>query len=420
MQYVLRLDPEGQFTKSVETLFWICVIHAALSLMNVVLFEQAEADTWQAKLPKLLVDLSRLLLILIGTAIVLATVWNADLAGVATALGVSSIVIGLALQDTLGSVMSGIALLFERPFSVGDWLEVGDVVGQVIDINWRAVRLQTFEREMVVIPHQLISGEIIRNFSQPQPIHAERIQIGFSYSDPPNLARQVLKGTALETQGILTNPEPQIFTLSYDDSAVTYEVKFFIQNYGDLEEIRDRFMTRVWYAAQRNGLTIPFPIRTLYHFHGPTAQAQDTSRKFTRSLQSIPAFVPLDKAQEAAPTAGIRLKHFGSGEKVVRQGNLNSSLHIIVSGQALLTVRDERGQEQEVLPLKAGEFFGEMALFSGEPSAVSITAVGDLEVMTLSLDVVNQMIERQPSFAREISQILEIRRRAIQTVRQPR
>jgi small-conductance mechanosensitive channel len=419
MQYVLKLDPEGQFTKSVETLFWICVIHAALSLLNVLLFEQAEADTWQAKLPKLLIDLSRLLLILIGTAIVLATVWNADLAGVATALGVSSIVIGLALQDTLGSVMSGIALLFERPFSVGDWLQVGDVVGQVIDINWRAVRLQTFEREMVVIPHQLISGEIIRNFSQPQPIHAERIQLGFSYSDPPNLARQVLKGTALETQGILTHPEPQIFTLSYDDSAVTYEVKFFIKDYGELEEIRDRFMTRVWYAAQRNGLTIPFPIRTLYHFHGPTAQAQDTSRKFAQSLQSIPAFVPLDKAQETAPTAGIQLKHFGAGEKVIRQGQLNSTLHIIVSGQALLTVRDERGQEQEVLPLKSGEFFGEMALFSGEPSAVSVTAIGDLEVMTLSLDIVNQMIERQPSFAREVGQILEIRRRAIQTMKQP-
>jgi CRP-like cAMP-binding protein len=70
------------------------------------------------------------------------------------------------------------------------------------------------------------------------------------------------------------------------------------------------------------------------------------------------------------------------------------------------------------LPLKAGEFFGEMALFSGEVSPVSITAENDLEVMMISATVVNQMIERQPSFAREISQILEIRRRAIHTVKQ--
>jgi small-conductance mechanosensitive channel len=411
---VIRLEP-GAFTKSLETLFWICVIHAALSLLNVLLFEQASANTWRAKLPKLLIDLARLFLILVGIAIVLATVWNADLAGVATALGVSSIVIGLALQDTLGSVTSGIALLFERPFSVGDWLQVGDVVGQVIDINWRAVRLQTFEREMVVIPHKLIGGETIRNFSQPNRLHAERISIGFSYSNPPNLARQVLKETALATKGILVNPEPQVFTLSYDDSAITYEVKFFIQNYGDLEEIRDRFMTRVWYAAQRNHLTIPFPIRTLYHFHGPTAQ--DTSKKFTESLQSIPSSVPFN--QEQSLSQGVALHHFGAGEKVLRQGRSSDSLYIIISGQAVMTVKDDSGREQEVLRLVVGEFFGAMALFSGEASIVTVTALDDLEVMKLDSTVVNQMIERQPSFAREIGQILEVRRRAIAAVRFP-
>ncbi len=420
LRQVLHFPASGQFVKSVETLFWLCVIHAALSLLNAILFEQAKADSWRARFPKLLVDLLRLFLVSLGGAIVLATVWGADLAGLATALGVSSIVIGLALQDTLGSVTSGIALLFERPFSVGDWLRVGDVVGQVIDINWRAVRLQTLEREMIIIPHKLIGAEIIRNYNRPQRLHAERIQIGFSYSDPPNLAKYVLRSTALETQGILVHPEPQIFTLSYDDSAITYEVKFFIENYGDLEEIRDRFMTRVWYAAQRNRLTIPFPIRTLYHFHGPTSQAQGASKKFAESMQSIPSFVPLDRPDTPhAHSQGTSLQHFGSGEKVVRQGQDSDDLYIIISGQALMTVTDELGQEHEVLLLQTGEFFGEMTLFSGEASIVSIKAVQDLEVMTLSAPVVNQMIERQPSFAREISQILEIRRAAVRSTLQP-
>jgi small-conductance mechanosensitive channel len=392
-----------------------------LSLLNVILFEQAEADTWRSRVPKLLVDLARLFLILLGTAFVLATVWNADLAGLVTALGVSSIVIGLALQDTLGSVMSGIALLFERPFSVGDWLEVNGVVGQVIDINWRAVRLLTLEREMVVIPHKLISSEIIRNFTQPTPIHAERIKIGFSYNDPPNLARQVLKSTALETKGILLDPEPDVFTLGYDDSSVTYEVKFFIRDYGDIENIRERFMTRVWYAAKRNNLSIPFPIRTLYHFHGPSTQQKGISKKFAEGLQALPSYVPLNKEQEKmqAPSTGINLQHFAAGEKVVRQGHAGDALYIIVSGQAVLTTQDSSRQESEVLWLRSGEFFGEMALFSGEPSTVTITAVNDLEVMKISGQVVNQMIDRQPSFAREIGQVLEIRRRAIQDLTMP-
>ena len=418
VQHILNRPTSDVLVKSIQTLFWLCVIHAALSLLNAVLFGQAKADTWRSRVPKLLIDLFRLFLVLLGGAIVLATVWHADLAGVVTALGVSSIVIGLALQDTLGSVTSGIALLFERPFTVGDWLRVGDMVGQVIDINWRAVRLQTFEREMVIIPHKLISSEIIRNFSQPLRLHAERIRIGFSYDDPPNLAKQVLQATAIETQGILLQPEPQIFTVSYDDSAITYEVKFFIEDYGDLEEIRDRFMSRIWYAAQRNNLTIPFPIRTLYNFHGPTSRTEGISKKFTESLLSVPAFVPLQSENQKTLSEGITLQHFGIGEQVVRQGYISNALYIVVSGQAVMTVTDKLGETQEILPLKAGEFFGEMTLFSGELSPISVTAVDDLEVMMISAPIVNQMIERQPSFAREISQILELRRRTVQAVNQ--
>lgn len=420
LKYVLVWTGDDRLIKIVETSLWVCVIHGSLSLLNVVLFDQAEENTWRSRVPKLLIDLARLFLISLGTAIVLASVWNADLAGLVTALGVSSIVIGLALQDTLGSVMSGIALLFERPFSVGDWLEVGGVVGQVIDINWRAVRLQTLEREMVVIPHKVISGATIRNFSQPQPLHAERIRLGFSYNNPPNLARQVLKNTALETQGVLKNPEPQILTISYDDFAVTYEVKFFIQDYGDVEVIRDRFMTRVWYAAQRNNLSIPFPIRTLYHYDGPTAQTEPVSQKFMDSLQALPTFVPLDpdQANLQESSNGIVLQHFATGERVLRQGYVGNALYIIISGQASLSTIDDRGLDQTILQLKAGEFFGEMDLFSGEPSVISVTAVADLEVMMISAAVVNQMIDRQPSFAREIGQVLEIRRRAIQEIKQ--
>jgi len=413
-RYVLQLPPSDERVRGIQTLLWIFVIHAALSLLNTVLFEQAKANTWQAKVPKLLIDLSRLFLVLLGTAIVLATVWNADLAGLVTALGVSSIVIGLALQDTLGSVMSGIALLFEQPFSVGDWLQVGDLVGQVIDINWRSVRLITFEREMVIIPHKLISSEVIRNFSRPQPIHAERIQIGFSYKDPPNLAKYVLRTTALETQGILSDPEPYIFTLGYDDSAITYEVKFFIEDYADLEEIRDRFMTRVWYAAQRNNLNIPFPIRTLYHFHGPTSRAEG-SKKFVESLDSIPDFVPLERDQKNLKTLSpeINLKHFGAGECVIQQGCPNNALYIVIVGEATMTVIDQNGYEQEVLQIKTGEFFGEMTLFSGEASMISVIATQDLELMMISANEVDKMIDRQPNFSREISQVLEIRRRAV-------
>ncbi|MEY3826728.1 MAG: hypothetical protein RLZZ148_1545 [Cyanobacteriota bacterium] len=142
-------------------------------------------------------------------------------------------------------------------------------------------------------------------------------------------------------------------------------------------------MTRIWYAAQRNNLNIPFPIRTLYHFHGPTSLAQGTEKKFY-------------------------------GETVVHQGSVNNALYVLISGQAAMRTIDKQGKLQELLILKNGEFFGEMSLFSNEPSPVSITSITDLEVMKMSPTIVNQMLERQPSFARELSQIFESLRKAVQ------
>jgi small-conductance mechanosensitive channel len=413
MRNVLKVDVNQNFPKLVATLFWISVIYASLSLFNVILFEEAEANTWRARMPKLLIDLFRLFLVLVGSAIVLAAVWGADLAGLATGLGVSSIVIGLALQDTLGSIMSGIALLLERPFSVGDWLSVGDIEGQVIDINWRSVRLLTLNRQVIIVPHQLISKEIIRNYSQPERIYNRRINIGFSYDSPPNLVKQVLQSTALDTQGILAEPAPESKTTSYDETAIMYEVEFFIENFEDVEQILDRFMTRIWYAAQRNNLTL---YRYRYEYVVETAdQADSTSSKLAQSLHSIPGFMPLAREPKNLDdlAKGTIVQQFGAGEKVIRQGEPGNALYIIIAGQALMTVTDELGMELEVMTILRGEFFGEMALFSGESSPVAITAVDDLQVLVIYSDAVNTMIERQPSLGREIGQIIEARSKAV-------
>ncbi|MBD2181694.1 mechanosensitive ion channel family protein [Aerosakkonema funiforme] len=410
---VVELDRSGNFVKILETLFWLSVIHTSLSLINAILFEDAEANTWRARMPKLLIDLARLFLILAGSAIVLAVVWGADLAGLATALGVSSIVIGLALQDTLGSIMSGVALLFERPFTVGDWLRVGDIEGRVIDINWRSVRLLTPQRQVVVVPHQFIGKEVIWNYSQPDGIYNQTINISFSYDSPPNLVKQVLKSVALATRGVLAEPEPEVTTKSYDRTAITYEVEFFVENFEDVGQIYDSFMTRVWYAAQRNNLSL-HQYQYEYSTQPPT-KTDSASSMLAQKLHSIPSFMPLAREQESLAdlSKGTVVQKFGAGETVIRQGDRSNFLYVIIAGEAAITITNDFGKEQEVMALSLGEFFGEMTLFSGEPSPVSIAAIDDLQVIVISSDAVSRMIERQPTFARQIGQIIEARRSAI-------
>ncbi|NEP17932.1 MAG: mechanosensitive ion channel family protein [Leptolyngbya sp. SIO4C1] len=206
---VLELDDQRIGLRIVETLFWVSAIHTALALVNVALFTGVRPHTWQAKVPKILRDLIRVFLILIGITIVLSTVWQADLSGLITALGISSIVLGLALQDTLSNLFSGVALLFERPFDIGDWLKIGDMIGRVEEINWRSVHLVTRERELLIVPSSILAREVIRNYRRPIKLHVEPVEIGFSYDDPPNKVKRVLAEAALETAGILNQPAPR-------------------------------------------------------------------------------------------------------------------------------------------------------------------------------------------------------------------
>jgi small-conductance mechanosensitive channel len=417
---ILQFDHSNSLVRLVETAFWITVIYASISLVNSILFEEAEANTWRARMPKLLIDLSRLFLILIGTAIVLANVWGADLAGLATALGVSSIVLGLALQDTLGSIMSGIALLFERPFAVGDWLKVGEIEGEVIDINWRSVRLLTKERKMYIVPHLIIGKEIICNYSQPEKYYRENMAISFSYDTPPNLVKQVLKSAAITTQGILKEPSPEIHTVSYGETLINYEVEFSVLDFSQLEEIRDQFMTRIWYVAKRNKLNL--------HHHdyeynvAPTISEDSVSGKLAQNLHGIPGFMSLaTKGENLDEIAqGTVFHFFGAGEKVIRQDEINKALFIILVGKAALSFINELGQEVEVMILSTGEIFGSMALYRGELSPISVTAVDDLEVIVLYPDAVSLMVERQPSLAHKISQVIERQIKAVSAAKKER
>lgn len=365
-------------------------------------------------MPKLLVDLCRVLSILVGGAIILSQVWGADLAGLATALGVTSIVIGLALQDPLGSVLTGIMLLFERPFGIGDWLKVGDAEGQVIDMNWRAVRLLTLNRKVIVVPHQMLGKEVICNHTEPDSLYSGSVKVGFSYDNPPNTVKQVLVSTALSIQRILSDPEPECLTLSYDDSVITYQVDFFVQNFEEVESMQDKLMTRIWYAARRNNLNL-YHYNYEYTLDSSASKTDSTASKLSQGFSSIPAFISVAREKSSLDqlTQGTILQHFGTGETTIRQGDRVFSLYIIIAGEAVMTVLNDAGEELEVVKLSRGEFFGVIALFSREPSPVSVTAVEDLEVMVINADAVNAMIERQPSLSREIAQVIDMRRHAI-------
>lgn len=403
--------------KVLATLLWLFGIAAAVGIATHAATARRGTDGDGTRFPKLLLDILRLVLVLIGACLVVSGVWNQDLSGLLTALGVSSIVLGLALQNTLDNVMVGIAVLLERPFEVGDWITIGSLTGEVIEMNWRSVRIRTRARDLVIIPNSVIGKETLVNMSRPTKAHAESHVLGFSYDDPPNKVKRVLMGVVRSTRGVLTEPPPAVRTVNYAAYSIEYQVRFFLDDYPRVQEINDEFMTRVWYAAKRNGLNIPFPIQTSYEFHGELPKLPDPAAKSAAVLGKVPVFVPLDGKELDQLAHECEQLSFGRGERIVHQGEPGDAMYVILEGTAIVSIADGNQAEREVARLSRGEFFGEMALLTGEPRSASVTAVDDLTVVVVHKDSLQSMLHNRPGLAQEMAEIVEARKQGLRAVR---
>jgi len=209
---LMGVTRETMPVKLIETLIYILILNALLAILNVFFFSGGEQSLVKTKIPQLFLDIFRVLMVLLGTAIILSVVWGADLGGMITALGVGSFVLGLALQDTLGNLFAGIALIYEKPFKEGDNIQIDDWYGEVIEMNWRAVRLISEENVMVVIPHLIIGSGTVQNYSAPTRTHIVAKTLDFSYDIPPNKVKKILVETLLAIPSILKDPAPSVET----------------------------------------------------------------------------------------------------------------------------------------------------------------------------------------------------------------
>jgi len=412
-------DPANEYfgggVRIVQTFLWLAVIVIALSFVTNTALMRREGSTFETRYPKLLIDILRLLLVLIGGCIVISAVWGNNLGSMLTAVGVSSIVLGLALQNTLDNVMAGIAVLIERPFEVGDWITVGGITGEVMEMNWRSVRVRTRARDMVVIPNSVIGKETLVNMSRPTKAHAEKHVIGFSYDDPPNKCKRILLQVARSTRGVLAEPPPAVRTINYAAYSIEYEVRYFLDDYPRQQDINDEFMTRVWYAAKRNALNIPFPIQTSYEFH-QNAPVVVPKYRAVDALHQVPVFVPLEAAELEDLSRDCERYDFGRGERIVHQGDPGEAMYVVLEGTAIVTIKTENEADREVAQLARGEFFGEMALLTGEPRTASVTAADDLAVLVIHKDALQALLTRRPGLAQEMAEIVEARRQGLRAV----
>src|SRR5437773_6282697 len=188
---------------------------------------------------------------------------QAQLNGLLAGSGVVAIIVGFAGQNLFAGVIGGISIQINRPYKVGDWLQVGERFAEVMEINWRSTRLRTNDGIYLDIPNNEMVGHAIVNLHYPTEVHAMRIRVGVEYKNRPNPVKHALLRAASTADGVLAEPKVKIFLVDFADFAVIYEIKFYMGNHARINEINDAVRTNVWYELKRQGITIPFPIRTL-------------------------------------------------------------------------------------------------------------------------------------------------------------
>ncbi|MGV8882639.1 MAG: mechanosensitive ion channel domain-containing protein [Rhodoglobus sp.] len=392
--FAFQSPAEQVWARVIATILGFLVILLILSAFNVALFANARKGSWRERIPSIFVDIARLALIVVGLAILFQWVWDADVGGLIAALGVTSIVIGLALQNAVGGVISGLLLLFEQPFKIGDWLDVGGLQGRVIQVNWRAVHIDTGSG-IQIVPNSSLADASFTNLSKPQGAFHVSTTVTFATDDPPHevIALLVDVATSLPMKAIDARPSAR-----YEGSG-TYTIDLPVAGPGLAQDATSLYLAWLWYAARRASLALD----------GDSTDPIATQESLEQALKIVGPTLHLTADERTTALASARLERYGAGEVVQSCGVVPSEIRFIVQGTVRIAL-DVDGGRVEIGTAEPGDYVGQTAL-TREKSMAWAVAANVVTVMVVPLEMVDELVRAHPLLAREIGQSIELKRK---------
>jgi small conductance mechanosensitive channel len=211
---------------------------------------------------RLVANLLRVLLVLLVFLFALS-IMGVEVGAVLAGLGLAGLALAFALQNILENFVAGMLILIRKPFRPGDQIESNEFSGTVEDIDLRVTRLRDFDDEIVLIPNATVFTEPIINLTR-MGRRRTRVIVGIDYRDDHDRAREVLAAAVREVDGVLATPEPEVLCIELGDSSVDFEVSYWtLPQMREVRFVRDRVLRACKSAVEAEGMTIPWPIRTL-------------------------------------------------------------------------------------------------------------------------------------------------------------
>lgn len=394
---VEETDANPTWSKVTATLFGFLIMLVLLSGANAALFGGARSGSWRERLPGIFIDLGRLILIIIGIGILLSWVWGANIGGLITAVGVTSVVIGLAVQGAVGPVISGLLLLFEQPFRIGDWLDTSAAKGRVVEVNWRAIHIDT-GNGIQIVPNAMLATGSFTNLSRASgAAYVSTATLTFAPEDPPGVVATALRSVADSLPSKLVGAPAKVVALGEGK----YKVAVPVASPADEGSTRALMVHRAWYAAQRAGVHI---------------DNSKLSRKADRAyaeaaIHDVAASLGLSAQAADIMVAGARRLLFAEGEVIQAVNSTPQSVGFIAEGTVGLFTYAEGGRQLPLGELGVGDYIAGTAL-TRQRVITGVVALTDTTIIAVTREAIDAVVQQDPRLARQIGESIEMRRRA--------
>jgi CRP-like cAMP-binding protein len=254
------------------------------------------------------------------------------------------------------------------------------------------------------------------NYHGGETRHAMRLEVSVDSEVPPNKVKDLLGRAAASVDGVLAHPGPDVFLKDFGESAVIYEVRFWLDDHRRYNQTADAVRTNIWYALHRQRIRIPPPIRELHlERHRRAARETHLSNEEQRALATRellriqPVFKSVGHDHLKLLVARSSVHHYGRGETIIREGADGTSMFVLISGEAQVSTL-RAGEPTQLALLHGGDCFGEMSLLTGEKRSASVQAISDCEVMEITKPVFAEIVALDAGLLPALSTLLATRR----------
>lgn len=353
-------------------------------------------------------------------------VLGVDLTGILATSAIITAVLAFAMQDTLGNVLAGLAIQLDNSVRVGDWIQVDSLSGRVTDIRWRSTTLETRDWATVVIPNSALMKArfTILGRREGAPLQWRRgIRFMVDPAVPPARVIALVEEEMREIMiaNVARAPTPNCVLAGFEHGNLTYELRYFLTALLEDDVTDSAVRVHLFASLQRAGIRIAEEQRTMHAVAKDEAHAETVrQRELTRRLQmlkSIDLLSTLSDEERTFIAERLQYAPFARGDIITKQDSIAHWLYIIAFGEAEVRFEQPGRAPRVIGSVRAGQFFGEMGLLTGESRNATVVARTDVECYRLDRASFQGLLLARPEIANEVTRVIAARKPGLDTAR---